>query len=71
MRAPTSTTNTRVLMSPSTIVYQAFDASVLVHAFDVSTGNEQTDGDVTVCVDTGADMLCLTSITNTGISVVF
>ena len=50
--------------SSSTIVYQTFDASVLVHAFDVSTGNE-TDGDVTVCVDTGADMLCLTSITNT------
>ena len=42
--------------SSSTVVYQTFDASVLVHAFDVSTGNE-TDGDITVCVDTGADML--------------
>jgi hypothetical protein len=39
--------------SSSTVVYQTFDASVLVHAFDVSTGNE-TDGDVTVCASTRA-----------------
>ena len=54
----------RPLQSSSTIVYQTLEASVLVDAFDVTTGNE-TDGDVTVCVDTGADMLCLTSTTNT------
>ena len=50
--------------SASTVVYQAFDASVLVDAFDASTSNA-TSGDVLVCVDTGADMLCLTSTTNT------
>ena len=44
--------------STSTVVYQAFDASVLVDAFDASTSNA-TSGNVLVCVDTGADMFDL------------
>ena len=37
---------------------------MLIDVFDLSTSNA-TDGDITVCVDTGADMLCLTSTKNT------
>ena len=45
------------------LVYRAFDATVLVEAFEVSTRNEASS--CTVSVDTGADMLCLTSTVNT------
>ena len=47
-----------------TTLHPGAEASVLIDVFDLSTSNA-TDGDITVCVDTGADMLCLTSTKNT------
>ena len=46
------------------VVYRALDASVLVDVFEVTSARNET-GECDVSVDTGADMLCLTSIVNT------
>ena len=50
--------------TPPPVVYHALDASVLVDVFEVTNGRNEA-GRCDVSVDTGADMLCLTSTVNT------
>ena len=69
LRAPLVRPPWRVPTSPPPVtrtpfVYRALDASVLVDVFEVMSTRNET-GECDVSVDTGADMLCLTSIVNT------